>query len=89
MGKKIIIGIIAVLIVGLGGWKIYTDQVSSSEKANETQYLLLSNSHLPKIKIRKIMTQKTKTQKVMTQKTIIMMTKLKTINQTIQMTQHK
>ena len=37
MGKKIIIGIIAVLIVGLGGWKIYTDQVSSSEKANETQ----------------------------------------------------
>lgn len=37
MSKKIIIGIIAVLIVGLGGWKIYTDQVSSSEKANETQ----------------------------------------------------
>lgn len=35
MNKKIIIGIVAVLIVGLGGWKIYTDQVSGSVK--ETQ----------------------------------------------------
>lgn len=32
MNKKIIIGIVAVLIVGLGGWKIYTDQVSGSAK---------------------------------------------------------
>ena len=37
MGKKIIIGIIAVLIVGLGGWKIYTDQVSSSEETKDAQ----------------------------------------------------
>ena len=35
MNKKIIIGIVAILIVGLGGWKIYTDQVSGSAK--ETQ----------------------------------------------------
>lgn len=36
MSKKIIIGIIAVLIVGLGGWKIWTDN-SSSEETKDTQ----------------------------------------------------
>lgn len=36
MNKKIIIGIVAVLIVGLGGWKIWTDN-SSSEETKDTQ----------------------------------------------------
>ena len=36
MNKKIIIGIVAVLIVGLSGWKIWTDN-SSSEETKDTQ----------------------------------------------------